>query len=208
MSERTSALSIGVLALQGGFREHLDRLRTLGVEAEPIRTASQLESMDGLILPGGESTAIGLIAERWQLVEPLRTWVQAGKPIWGTCAGMILLADRAVGQKEDGQPLIGGLDVLVNRNFFGSQKDSFETWLQVQGWSEAAHAIFIRAPAILELGPGVSSLAVLPAEQEPEVTVAVQQGRILGTAFHPELTADLRWHELFLNIVRQTGPRP
>ncbi len=205
MSERTSALSIGVLALQGGFREHLNRLRTLGVRAEPVRTAAQLKNVDGLILPGGESTTIGLIAERWQLVVPLRDWVQAGKPIWGTCAGMILLADRAVGQKEDGQPLIGGLDVLVNRNYFGSQKDSFETWLQVKGWAEAAHAIFIRAPAILELGTGVTSLAVLPAEQGPEVAVAVQQAQILGTAFHPELTADLRWHELFLKIVEQSA---
>ncbi len=205
MSERTSALSIGVLALQGGFREHLNRLRTLGVRAEPVRTAAQLKNVDGLILPGGESTTIGLIAERWQLVVPLRDWVQAGKPIWGTCAGMILLADRAVGQKEDGQPLIGGLDVLVNRNYFGSQKDSFETWLQVKDWAEAAHAIFIRAPAILELGTGVTSLAVLPAEQGPEVAVAVQQAQILGTAFHPELTADLRWHELFLKIVEQSA---
>ena len=167
----------------------------MGVRAEPVRTAAQLKNVDGLILPGGESTTIGLIAERWQLVVPLRDWVQAGKPIWGTCAGMILLADRAVGQKEDGQPLIGGLDVLVNRNYFGSQKDSFETWLQVKDWAEAAHAIFIRAPAILELGTGVTSLAVLPAEQGPEVAVAVQQAQILGTAFHPELTADLRWHE-------------
>ena len=205
MSERTSALSIGVLALQGGFREHLNRLRTLGVRAEPVRTAAQLKNVDGLILPGGESTTIGLIAERWQLVVPLRDWVQAGKPIWGTCAGMILLADRAVGQTEDGQPLIGGLDVLVNRNYFGSQKDSFETWLQVKDWAEAAHAIFIRAPAILELGTGVTSLAVLPAEQGPEVAVAVQQAQILGTAFHPELTADLRWHELFLKIVEQSA---
>jgi 5'-phosphate synthase pdxT subunit len=205
VSERTSALSIGVLALQGGFREHLNRLRTLGVRAEPVRTAAQLKNVDGLILPGGESTTIGLIAERWQLVVPLRDWVQAGKPIWGTCAGMILLADRAVGQKEDGQPLIGGLDVLVNRNYFGSQKDSFETWLQVKGWAEAAHAIFIRAPAILELGTGVTSLAVLPAEQGPEVAVAVQQAQVLGTAFHPELTADLRWHELFLKIVEQSA---
>ena len=207
MSERTSALTIGVLALQGGFREHLDRLQSLGVGAKPIRTAAQLEAVDGLILPGGESTAIGLIAERWQLVKPLQAWVRAGKPIWGTCAGLILLADRAVGQKEDGQPLVGGLDVLVNRNYFGSQKDSFETWLQVQGWAEAAHAIFIRAPAIVELGPGVTSLAALPTGQYPDVTVAVQQRQILGTAFHPELTGDLRWHQLFLNIVQQTVSR-
>ncbi len=205
MSERTSALTIGVLALQGGFREHLDRLQSLGVRAKPIRTAAQLEAVDGLILPGGESTAIGLIAERWQLVEPLQAWVRAGKPIWGTCAGLILLADRAVGQKEDGQPLVGGLDVMVNRNYFGSQKDSFETWLQVQGWAEAAHAIFIRAPAILELGPGVTSLAALSTGQHPEVTVAVQQEQILGTAFHPELTGDLRWHQLFLHIVQHTA---
>lgn len=205
MSKSTSALTIGVLALQGGFREHLERLQALGVAETAVRTASQLEAVDGLILPGGESTTIGLIAERWQLVEPLRAWVEAGKPIWGTCAGMILLADRATGQKKFGQPLLGGLDVLVNRNFFGSQKDSFETWLEVQGWTEPAHAVFIRAPAILELGPTVKSLATLPAEQNLEVTVAVRQGQILGTAFHPELTQDLRWHELFVDMVRQVA---
>ncbi len=207
MSERTSALTIGVLALQGGFREHLQKLQSLGVAAAAVRTAAQLEAVDGLILPGGESTAIGLIAERWQLVAPLQAWVRAGKPVWGTCAGLILLADRAVEQKESGQPLVGGLDVLVNRNYFGSQKDSFETWLQVRGWTEAAHAVFIRAPAILELGPSVTSLAALPAGQYPEVTVAVRQAQILGTAFHPELTGDLRWHKLFLDIVRQTASR-
>jgi len=207
VSERTSALTIGVLALQGGFREHLQKLQSLGVAAAAVRTAAQLEAVDGLILPGGESTAIGLIAERWQLVAPLQAWVRAGKPVWGTCAGLILLADRAVEQKESGQPLVGGLDVLVNRNYFGSQKDSFETWLQVRGWTEAAHAVFIRAPAILELGPSVTSLAALPAGQYPEVTVAVRQAQILGTAFHPELTGDLRWHKLFLDIVRQTASR-
>lgn len=207
MSERPSGLTVGVLALQGGFREHLQKLRSVGVAAAPVRTAAQLEAVDGLVLPGGESTAIGLIAERWQLVEPLQAWVRAGKPVWGTCAGLILLADRAVEQKEHGQPLIGGLDVLVNRNYFGSQKDSFETWLQVRGWTEAAHAVFIRAPAILELGPGVTSLAALPTERYPEVTVAVRQAQILGTAFHPELTGDLRWHKLFVDIVRQAVSR-
>lgn len=199
-----------MLALQGGFHEHLDKLQQLGAHARAVRTAAQLEGLDGLILPGGESTTIGLIAERWGLVEPLQAWVRAGKPIWGTCAGLILLADRAVGQKEDGQPLLGGLDVLVNRNYFGSQVDSFETWLQVQGWEEPAHAIFIRAPAILETGPAARPLALLPDVGEPEITVAVRQGRILGTAFHPELTADSRWHQLFLEMAgqaAQTSPR-
>lgn len=168
-----------------------------------IRSADQFEGLDGLIVPGGESTTMGLIAERWNLVEPLRDWVRGGQPVWGTCAGMILLADRAMGQKRDGQPLIGGLDVLVNRNFFGSQRDSFEARLEVKGWHEPFHAIFIRAPAILETGPDVAELAVWD-DGERQVCVAVEQERILATAFHPELSADQRWHRKFLDMVLST----
>ncbi len=148
---------------------------------------------------------MGLIAQRWDLVEPLQDWVQAGKPVWGTCAGLILLSNQATGQKQDGQPLLGGLDVLVNRNYFGSQRDSFETYLEVKGWDEPVHAIFIRAPAILEAAPGVDCLATLREEDGSEVIVAVKQNSILGTAFHPELSADLRWHVLFLDIVCATS---
>ena len=170
-----------------------------------VRKPEQLVGIDGLILPGGESTTMGLVAERWGLVAPLRAWVQAGRPIWGTCAGMILLADRAVGQKQGGQPLIGGLDVTVNRNYFGRQNESFETLLDVPRLGEApVHAVFIRAPAIVESGASVEVLAQVPGRGEL-VTVAAKQGNILATAFHPEFTDDLRWHQLFLQIVETAG---
>jgi 5'-phosphate synthase pdxT subunit len=144
---------------------------------------------------------MGLVAERWGLVEPLREWVHGGKPTWGTCAGMILLADQATGQKQGGQPLIGGLHVTVNRNFFGRQVDSFETTLSVPSFDPPlSKGIFIRAPAITELGEGVVALAQLPGP----IYVAVSQGPILATAFHPELTPDMRWHALFVEMATRT----
>ena len=197
-----STLKIGVLALQGAFIEHIGMLQRLGVEAIEVRKAEQLADLDGLIIPGGESTTMGLVAERWGLVEPLRAWVEAGKPVWGTCAGMILLAERAVGQKQGGQPLLGGLDVLVNRNYFGRQVDSFETELHVPLWADAPfHAIFIRAPAIVEVGPTVEPLAHVTTPTGETVIAAARQQNLLATAFHPELTADLRWHALFVEMV-------
>lgn len=197
MSDGTRQVRIGVLALQGAFAEHVAILRRLGVDVVEVRTPAQLEGLDALILPGGESTTMGLVAERWGLVEPLRTWVHGGKPTWGTCAGMILLADQATGQKLGGQPLIGGLHVTVNRNYFGRQVDSFETTLTVPSFDPPqSPGIFIRAPAIVELGEGVESLAELPGP----LYVAVRQGPILATAFHPELTPDTRWHELFVEM--------
>ncbi|MEX1019568.1 MAG: pyridoxal 5'-phosphate synthase glutaminase subunit PdxT [Litorilinea sp.] len=194
-------LKIGVLALQGAFAEHSKMVRQLGADAVEVRRPDQLDDLDGLIIPGGESTSMGLVAQRWQLVEPLRAWVHRGKPTFGTCAGMILLAARAANQKLGGQPLIGGLDVTVNRNFFGRQVDSFETNLIVPELGEGTcHAVFIRAPAITEIGPSVQSLAQI--ERGAPVHVAVRDGMILATAFHPELTADLRWHTLFLEMAR------
>lgn len=199
-----STLKIGVLALQGAFIEHIGMLRRLGVEAVEVRKAEQLAELDGLIIPGGESTTMGLVAERWGLVEPLRAWVRAGKPVWGTCAGMILLAERAVGQKQGGQPLLGGLDVLVNRNYFGRQVDSFETELQVPLWADTPfHAIFIRAPAIMAVGPTVEPLAQVVTPTGETVIAAARQQNLLATAFHPELTSDLRWHALFVEMVRK-----
>ena len=199
----SSTLKIGVLALQGAFIEHISLLRRLGVEAVEVRKPEQLADLDGLIIPGGESTTMGLVAERWGLVEPLRAWVQAKRPVWGTCAGMILLAERAVGQKQGGQPLLGGLDVTVNRNYFGRQVDSFETDLQVPLWPDAPfHAIFIRAPAIIAVGPTVETLAQVSTPTGDTVIAAVRQQHLLATAFHPELTADIRWHALFVNMVR------
>lgn len=199
MNGTTRPLCIGVLALQGAFHEHALMVRRLGADALEIRKPEQLAAVDGLILPGGESTSMGLVAERWGLVAPLRAWVQSGRPIWGTCAGMILLAERATGQKEGGQPLLGGLDVTVNRNYFGRQVDSFETALEVPLFDPPqSPGVFIRAPAITQIGPGVEPLAALPGP----VYVAVRQGPILATAFHPELTGDTRWHALFLEMVR------
>ena len=194
-------VTIGILALQGAFVEHEAMVRRLGAQAVQVRKPEQLADLDGLIIPGGESTTMGLVAERWGLVEPLRAWVRSGKPTWGTCAGMIMLADRATGQKEGGQTLLGGLDVTVNRNYFGRQNESFETWLRVPALGEAPiRAVFIRAPAIVAAGASVEVLATVPGRGE-DVIAAVRQGNILATAFHPELTDDLRWHALFLAMV-------
>lgn len=203
--------TIGVLALQGAFVEHIHLLRSLGVAAIEVRKPEQLADLDGLIIPGGESTTMGLIAERWGLVEPLRQWVHSGRPTWGTCAGMILLAERATGQKQGGQPLLGGLDVTVNRNYFGRQTDSFETLLTVPQFGDPPFpAVFIRAPAVTGVGTGVDVLATLPTATGEAVIVALRQGPILATAFHPELTHDSRWHHLFVAMVRtaQTTSAP
>lgn len=199
----STTLKIGVLALQGAFIEHIQMLRSLGVDAVEVRKPAQLHDLDGLIIPGGESTTMGLVAERWGIVEPLRQWVQTGRPVWGTCAGMILLAERAEGQKQGGQPLLGGLDVTVNRNYFGRQVDSFETELHVPLWQDVPfHAIFIRAPAIMKVGPEVETLAEVVTPTGETVIAAARQHNILATAFHPELTQDVRWHALFVEMVR------
>lgn len=203
-----ATVTIGVLALQGAFIEHIQMVRRLGATAREVRKPEELAGLDGLIIPGGESTSMALIAERWGLVEPLKAWVGDGKPTWGTCAGMILLSDRATGQKQGGQALIGGLDVTVNRNYFGRQIDSFEADLTVPVLGETpVHAVFIRAPAITQAGVGVDVLAELEREDGERIAVAVQSGPILATAFHPELTDDLRWHRHFLAMVAQRQSR-
>ncbi len=201
---------LGVLALQGAFREHISMLERLNVEAEEVRLSMQLDDLDGLIIPGGESTSMGLVAERWGLVEPLRQWVHGGRPTWGTCAGMILLAERATGQKLGGQALIGGLDVTVNRNYFGRQVDSFEADLDVPALGETPfHAFFIRAPAITAVAEDVETLTTVAAMQDDSepVIAAVRKGPILATAFHPELTNDLRWHRYFVQMVHEHKSR-
>ena len=201
-----ASTTIGVLALQGAFAEHIKMLRQLGVTAREVRKPDELDGLDGLIIPGGESTSMALIAERWGLVQPLKAWVGTGKPTWGTCAGMILLSDRATGQKQGGQALIGGLDVTVNRNYFGRQIDSFEADLTVPALGDPpVHAVFIRAPAITGTGAGVEVLADLTDNAGQTVAVAVQAGPILATAFHPELTDDLRWHALFVRMVTESN---
>lgn len=201
-----SRVRLGILALQGAFREHIAMLKRLNVDAVEVRLAAELDDLDGLIIPGGESTSMGLVAERWGLVEPLRQWVHGGKPTWGTCAGMILLAEHATGQKLGGQALIGGLGVTVNRNYFGRQVDSFEADLDVPTLGDTPfHAVFIRAPAITAVAEDVVPLATVasPGDETEPVIAAVRNGPILATAFHPELTDDLRWHRYFIQIVNE-----
>lgn len=189
-------MKIGVLALQGAFIEHIKKLRALGVDAVEVRLPEDLDGLDGLIIPGGESTTIGKLAVEYGLVEPLQQFAQE-KPTWGTCAGMIFLA-KDIG--NDRQPLLGLMDVKVNRNAFGRQVDSFEEDLQIAGLGdEPFHAVFIRAPVVTDASSGVSILARL----EDGRIVAVREGHLLATAFHPELTDDDRLHQYFVNLIRQ-----
>jgi len=194
---------IGVLALQGDFREHIRALLRLGVEATEVRLPQHLAGLDGLILPGGESTTMGKLAVEFGLLEPLRGLAASGLPMWGTCAGLILLA-RDAGYS---QPLIGALDVTVQRNAFGRQLQSFETDLTVPVLADPEppfRAVFIRAPLIARTGPDVEVLARLDGvEGKTGEVVAVRQGRLLATAFHPELTDDDRFHSYFLSFMER-----
>jgi len=190
--------TIGVLALQGDFWEHAQVLRRLNVTVREVRLPRHLETVDGLIIPGGESTTIGKLAEQYDLLEPLRR-LATNRPVWGTCAGAIFLAREA----QMPQPLLGLMDIVVRRNAFGRQIDSFETDLDVPALvtddhdsPRPFHAIFIRAPLIERVGPGVEVLARLPDGR----IVAARQGRWLATVFHPELTADDRFHQYFLKL--------
>ena len=187
-------LRIGVLALQGNFREHVAMLRRLGADVREVRLPEQLEGLDGLVIPGGESTTIGKLAALYGLDEAIRRF-QGG--VFGTCAGMIVLAREAV-DGIHGQPLLGLVDIAVRRNAFGRQVASFEADLDVEGEAEPVHAIFIRAPWIEEVGPGVQVLA--EAAGHP---VLAREGRFLVASFHPELTGDTRVHERFLDLVRE-----
>lgn len=185
--------TVGVLALQGAFIEHIKTLRRLGVEAVEVRLPEQLAALDALIIPGGESTTIGKLASTYGLLEPLRQFA-AEKPVWGTCAGMIMLA-RDIGRD---QPLLGVMDIAVDRNAFGRQADSFEADLPIPAIGvEPFHAVFIRAPIVTHMENGVEVLARL----EDGPVVAVRQGKALATAFHPELTPDDRLHRYFLTEV-------
>jgi pyridoxal 5'-phosphate synthase pdxT subunit len=193
-------MKIGVLALQGAFIEHEKMLQRLGVEAAEVRLPQDLEDCAGMIIPGGESTTIGKLAVQYNLIEPLRELARSGKPLWGTCAGMIFMA-KAVEREGRDQPLLGLMDVTVQRNAFGRQVDSFEADLNIKGvdGDKPFHAIFIRAPLIESVGAGVDVLARVEKDNE-EVIVAARQGNLLATSFHPELSHDDRFHRYFLKM--------
>jgi 5'-phosphate synthase pdxT subunit len=189
---------IGVLALQGDFREHIQVLTGLGADAVPVRRPEELGPLDGLVIPGGESSVMDKLARAFGMQQPLRDAIAGGLPVYGTCAGLIMLADRVLDAIE-GQQSLGGLDVEVRRNAFGSQVDSFETDLDVPVLGEVpVHAVFIRAPIVESLGAAASALASL----EDGRVVAVEQGNLLGTSFHPEMTGETRFHRYFLDKVR------
>ena len=195
---------VGVLALQGDVREHTRMLEGLGVEVVLVRRPEELDRVDALVLPGGESTTMAKLARTFDLLEPLRQAAKDGLPMFGTCAGMILLAD-AIEDGVVGQETIGGLDVVVRRNAFGRQVDSFEADLELPGRASAGapfHAVFIRAPWVERLGPEVEVVARVADGPEAGRVVAVRQGRLLATSFHPEMTGDDRVHALFVELVR------
>ena len=189
---------IGVLALQGDFREHIQVLRELGAECVEVRTVEELDLVDALVIPGGESTAIGRLARIYGLIEPLRTRIEGGMPVLGTCAGLIFLASATTGPE---QPQLGVLDVVVERNAFGRQIDSFERELEVAGQDEPIQGVFIRAPWIVKVGAEVEVLTTVENESSgDEYPVFVRQGKVLATSFHPELTGDTRVHEMLLAL--------
>src|SRR6266516_1085725 len=199
METRSSKkLHIGVLALQGDFEAHLKMLAELGVEGKAVRLPKHLDDVDGIIIPGGESTTIGKLMMSYGLQQPLQQKIREAFPIWGTCAGLILLA-RETDNALTGQPLLASIHIRVRRNAFGSQRESFETDLSVPVVGEAPfHAIFIRGPVIESVGPEVEVLATL----DDGTIVAVHEGALLGTAFHPEVAGDPRFHQYFLRIVQ------
>jgi len=186
---------VGVLALQGDYREHAAVFDRLGADVVLVRTAEQLDGIDALVVPGGESTTIGRLAERFGLVEPMREAIAAGLPVLGTCAGMIFLAASTTGPD---QVQLAVLDVVVERNAFGRQVESFETDLAVDGFDEPVRAVFIRAPWIAEAGEGVEVLSEVDGHP-----VVVRQGNVLATSFHPELTGDDRFSTMLLDLARE-----
>jgi 5'-phosphate synthase pdxT subunit len=189
---------VGVLALQGDFREHIAVLTSLGADAVPVRRPEELSQVGGLVIPGGESSVMDKLSRTFGLAEPLKDAISDGMPVYGTCAGLIMLADTILDGIR-GQLSLGGLDVEVRRNAFGSQLDSFETDLDIPVLGEdPVHAVFIRAPIVETVGERATALASVSDGR----VVAVEQGNLLGTSFHPEITGELRFHEYFLDKVR------
>ena len=195
-------LTVGVLALQGDVREHVRALEAAGVDPVTVRRPAELEHLDGLVLPGGESTTIVKLARTFDLLEPLRAQIKGGLPVYGSCAGMILLADRVDTGGDAIEATFGGIDITVRRNAFGRQVDSFEEDVVLDGIEgDAVRAVFIRAPWVQEVGAGATPLGTTRAGQ----VVAVRQGPLLATSFHPEMTGDLRVHALFVRMVAESG---
>lgn len=190
-------MKLGVLALQGDVREHMRALEGAGATPVEVRYTDELNSVDGLVVPGGESTTIGKLLERFGLLTTLKERADSGMPLYGTCAGAILMARTVVG-REDAPHRLGVMDISVRRNAYGRQVDSFESDLLVDGFEEAFRAVFIRAPVIEDCGSGVEVLA-----RRDGVPVLVRQGALLASTFHPEMTGDNRVHELFVEIAKR-----
>ncbi|PJN39833.1 pyridoxal 5'-phosphate synthase glutaminase subunit PdxT [Streptomyces sp. CB02959] len=194
--------TIGVLALQGDVREHLKALADAGAQGLPVRRPEELAGIDGLVIPGGESTTMSKLAVSFGMLEPLRAFVRAGRPVYGTCAGMIMVADKLLDARED-QETLGGIDMIVRRNAFGRQNESFEAAVEVTGIEGGpVEGVFIRAPWVESIGASVDVLATYGGH-----TVAVRQGNVLATSFHPELTGDHRIHGFFVDMVRAVTPQ-
>lgn len=193
---------IGVLAVQGGVAEHERTLDELGVEHRQVRRVAHLEGLDGIILPGGESTTISKLLELGGLLEPLKDAIRGGLPAYGTCAGMILLSSEILDTRADAQCL-SGLDITVRRNAFGRQVDSFEAALDFAGIVDPVPAVFIRAPWVERVGEGVDVLATVPNGPAAGAIVAVRSGNVMATSFHPEVSGDTRVHEYFVDMVRR-----
>ena len=198
----TDQLTIGVLALQGDVREHLRALEACGVRAVPVRRPGELDDVDGLIIPGGESTTMSKLAVEFGMADPVRKRIAEGMPAYGSCAGMIMLAEEVLDGRPD-QQSFAGIEMTVRRNAFGRQVDSFEASVPIDGVDGPPfHAVFIRAPWVERVGPGVEVLGTVADGPAAGRIVAVRQGQLLATAFHPELTGDLRVHQLFVELVR------
>ncbi|MEC0259366.1 Glutamine amidotransferase subunit PdxT [Paenibacillus sp. GM2FR] len=193
-------MKVGVLALQGAVAEHIRSITLAGAEGVPIKKVEQLDSIDGLIIPGGESTTIGKLMRKYDFMDAIRQFSAQGKPIFGTCAGLIVLAERIQGDEEAHLKL---MDITVARNAFGRQRESFETDLPVKGIEETVRAVFIRAPLILEVGAGVEVLSTYKDE-----IVTARQGHLLAASYHPELTDDYRLHQYFVEMVRSQSTAP
>jgi 5'-phosphate synthase pdxT subunit len=193
-------MKIGILALQGDVREHVEALEECGVSAILVRRASEIEKVDALVIPGGESTTIAHLAHTFEVFDLIKSRIQSGMPVYGSCAGMILLADRVLDATAD-QTTFGGLDITVRRNAYGRQVDSFEIDIEMAGLHESMRAVFIRAPWVEQVGPKVQVLASVSLPGVGTHAVAVRQGHLLATSFHPELTSDSRIHRFFVEEV-------